>query len=56
MESNDARASVAAATALLNRGWGQPAQAVTGPDGEALAFPTAITFIVTQASEAQNRT
>ena len=27
-------ARVAAATALLDRGWGKPAQAIAGPDGE----------------------
>lgn len=32
MRSEDARASVPAANALLDRGWGKPAQAITGGD------------------------
>jgi len=38
MRSDNAKASVSAATALLDRGWGRPAQAITGPDGGALQF------------------
>lgn len=34
MASDHPKASPAAATALLNRGWGAPAQAVTGEGGE----------------------
>ena len=33
MESDNAKASVAASTALLDRGWGKPSQAITGGDG-----------------------
>ncbi len=39
MQSDNAKASVAAANALLDRGWGKPAQALTGPDGEKLQQP-----------------
>lgn len=38
MRSDNAKASVSAATALLDRAWGRPAQAITGPDGGALLF------------------
>lgn len=38
MRSDNAKASVSATTALLDRGWGRPAQAITGPDGGALQF------------------
>jgi hypothetical protein len=34
MRSDDARAAIAAANALLDRGYGKPAQAITGPDGD----------------------
>ena len=34
MRSDDARASVMACNALLDRGYGKPAQALTGADGE----------------------
>src|SRR4051794_5342837 len=34
MRSNDPRASIAAATALLDRGWGKAAQPLAGEDGE----------------------
>jgi Family of unknown function (DUF5681) len=33
MKSDDAKASVAACNALLDRAWGKATQAVTGPDG-----------------------
>jgi hypothetical protein len=33
MRSDNPRVAVAAATALLDRAWGKPAQALTGPDG-----------------------
>ena len=42
LSSNNARASVAAAEALLDRGWGRPAQAITGEDGAPL-LPTVVT-------------
>jgi hypothetical protein len=43
MQQIDAGASarVAAATALLDRGWGKPAQTLTGPD-DAPLFPDSI--------------
>lgn len=34
MEGNDPRASVAACSQLLDRGYGKPAQAITGADGD----------------------
>lgn len=34
-----ASARVAAAEALLNRGWGKPSQPITGKDEEAIASP-----------------
>jgi len=34
MRSNDPRASVAAANALLDRGWGKAARPLSGQDGE----------------------
>ena len=36
MRSTNERVAVAAATALLDRAWGKPAQAITLPDGGAL--------------------
>ncbi len=33
LESDNAKASVAAASALLDRAWGKPPQALTGDDG-----------------------
>lgn len=56
LASDNPKASVAAANSLLDRGWGRPVQAVSGPDGEALQFPSAITFVVKQAAGAENRT
>ena len=38
-------ARVTAAVALLDRGWGKPAQALTGPDGEKLIEAINITFV-----------
>lgn len=34
--SDSAAAIVSAANALLDRGWGKPEQAITGPDGDAI--------------------
>ena len=43
-------AQVAACKELLDRRWGRPSQAITGPDGEALKVPQSIVFqIVAQA-------
>lgn len=36
LASDNPKASVSAATALLDRGWGRPAQAITGEDGKPL--------------------
>ncbi len=33
MQSTNAKASVSACAALLDRGWGKPSQAITGEDG-----------------------
>ena len=41
LESKNASASVAAASILLDRGWGKPAQALTGPQGAPL-LPTIV--------------
>lgn len=38
MESDNPKASVAASQALLDRGYGKPAQAITGPEGQAVRF------------------
>jgi hypothetical protein len=38
-------ARVAAANSILDRGWGKPVQAITGPDDDD-GFPTAITINV----------
>lgn len=55
MTSDNAKASVSASQALLDRGWGKAPQAVTGPDGEALHVPAAITFLIQQQPGAVNR-
>src|SRR5262245_10188988 len=36
MRGNDARASIAAATAILDRAWGKPVQEIAGADGTAV--------------------
>jgi hypothetical protein len=38
MRSDNAKASVTASVALLDRAWGRPTQAVTGPDGGPQVF------------------
>jgi len=38
------RTSVAAAVALLDRGWGKPAQAITGEDGGAVLTESRVTY------------
>lgn len=48
MASDNAKASVSASQALLDRGWGKPAQAVTGEDGAPL-LPTVIKHVVEKA-------
>lgn len=45
MESDDLSAAVKAATVLLERGYGKPAQEVTGPDGG----PIQITWLPVQS-------
>ena len=53
-ESEQAR--VAACREILDRGYGKPAQAVTGPDGESLTIPGAVMFLFAQQAGAENRT
>lgn len=48
MRSDNAKASVSAAAALLDRGWGKPHQAITGPDGGALQFQQIERVVVKQ--------
>ena|SRR5918992_505433 len=48
-------ARVMAAREVLDRAVGKPAQEITGPDGEALNMPAAITFIVRKAPGADTR-
>lgn len=38
------RTAVAAATALLDRGWGKAAQAITGEDGGAIVTEARVTY------------
>ena len=53
-ESEQAR--VAACREILDRAYGKPAQAHTGPDGEPLTIPGAISFVFRQQEGAVNRT
>ena|SRR5690349_7816167 len=55
MASDNAKASVSACTAILDRGWGRPVQAVSGPDGEPLKVPGVVQFVITQIPGADNR-
>lgn len=49
MMSDEPKASVAAANALLDRAWGKPVQALSDPDGNALAVPVInVTYGVAQ--------
>jgi hypothetical protein len=52
-ESEQAR--VASWREILDRGCGRPAQAVTGPDGEALQVPASIAFVIRQHEGTENR-
>lgn len=47
MASDNAKASVAASQAILDRGFGKPPQALTGPDGGPIA-----TFIIENGPKA----
>lgn len=40
---------------VLDRACGKPAQAITGPEGEALKIPSTIRFVVTKAPGADTR-
>ena len=55
MGSDNAKASVSACSALLDRGWGKPAQAVTGVDGAPL-IPPNVTILIQPQAGASNRT
>ena len=50
------QAAVAAGRELLDRYAGKAAQAVTGPDGEALTVPQVVSFVISAAPGATNRT
>ena len=52
-ESEQAR--VASWNAILDRAVGKPAQAVTGPEGEALNIPASIAFVIRQQDGTDNR-
>jgi hypothetical protein len=49
------QARIAAMRELLDRAYGKPSQAVTGPDGEALQVPHSVSFILRQIPGAENR-
>lgn len=49
------RARVVAAKTVLEFGHGKPPQAITGPDGEALEVPQAVTFVIKKATGADTR-
>ena len=55
MHSNNPNASVAAAIALLDRGWGKPDQDVTGPNGAALTIRMVITGVVREIDDDGSR-
>ncbi len=44
MKSDNAKASVQASTALLDRGWGRPVQAVSGPNGGPVEVEATVIF------------
>lgn len=47
------RTCVAAATALLDRGWGKPAQAITGEDGGAILTESRVSYDLSSLSDAE---
>lgn len=47
------RTCVAAATALLDRGWGKPAQAITGEDGGAILTEARVSYDLSSLSDAE---
>lgn len=47
------RTAVAAATALLDRGWGKAAQAITGADGGALVTESRVTYDLSNLNDAE---
>lgn len=47
------RTCVAAATALLDRGWGKPAQAITGEDGGAILTEARVTYDLSSLSDVE---
>lgn len=56
LQSDNAKASVSAAVALLDRGYGKPSQAITGEDGKPLIPPNGVVFVISQLPGAVNRT
>ena len=50
---DDPKTAVAAATALLDRGWGRPAQALTGEDGGAILTESRVTYDLSALSDAE---
>jgi hypothetical protein len=48
-------ARVMAAREILDRAVGKPAQEITGPDGSELSIPSAIRFVITQATGADTQ-
>lgn len=51
MASDNAKASVSACVALLDRGWGRPAQALTDADGGTLTIPAMVLYALQQQAE-----
>jgi hypothetical protein len=47
------RTSVAAASALLDRGYGRPAQALTGADGGPILTESLVTYDLSQLTESE---
>lgn len=45
MQSDNAKASVSASQALLDRGHGKPTQAISGPDGGDIPISVGIRFV-----------
>lgn len=50
---DDDRTRVAAATALLDRGWGKAAQALTGEDGGAIVTESRVTYDLGNLTDAE---
>lgn len=50
------QARIAAWREVLDRAHGKPAQALTGPDGESLATPPIVTFVIRKQLNSDNQT